>query len=46
MVVNVTKLSQNMKNKSLSSIEKYYRTEKWLIIIIRKYFNLEHYPSL
>ena len=45
MVVNVTRISQKMKNKSLMSIEKkYYRMrKKHLIIILKKCFNLENF---
>ena len=47
MVVSVTKIFQKMKSKSLLSIEKNIINEKkCFIIIIRKYFNLEHFPSL
>ena len=47
MVVNVTRISQKMKNKSLMSIEKkYYRMrKKHLIIILKKCFNLENVSS-
>ena len=39
MVVNVTKISQKMNNKSLLSIEKILQNEKKsYIIITRKYF--------
>ena len=45
--VNVTKVFQKMKNKSLLSIEKkYYRTKKGFFIIKREYFNLEKLVSL
>ena len=44
MVVNVTKISEKIKNKSLLSIEK--NKKKCHIIIIRKYFNLENFASL
>ena len=39
MAMNITKISQKMKNKSLISIEKkYYRMrKKCLIVIIREY---------
>ena len=44
MVVNVTKIPQKMKNRSLWSIEKILKNErKHFIIIIRKYFNLENF---
>ena len=45
MVVNVTRISQKMKNKGLMSIEKkYYRMrKKHLIIILKKCFNLENF---
>ena len=47
MVVNITKIFQKMKNKSLLRIEKnIIEWEKRFIIIIRKYFNLEGFPSL
>ena len=47
MVMNVTEISQNMKNKSLLSTEKILWNEKeYYIIIIRKYFNLENVASL
>ena len=47
MVMNVTEISQNMKNKSLLSTEKILWNEKeCYIIIIRKYFNLENIASL
>ena len=44
MVANVTKISQKMKNKSLLSIEKnIIESVKCLIIITKKYFNLENF---
>ena len=47
MVVSITKIFQKMKSKSLLSIEKNIINEKkCFIIIIRKYFNLEHFASL
>ena len=47
MVVNVTKIYQQMKKKSFLSIEKnIIEWEKCLIIIIRKCFNLENFASL
>ena len=43
MVVNVTKISQKMKNKS---IEKIFSIEKKrFTTIIKKYFNLENFAS-
>ena len=47
LVVNVTKISQNSKNKSMLNIEKNtIEWEKYHIIIIRKYFSLGNFPSL
>ena len=46
MLVNVRKISQNMKNKSLLSIEKNRIKKRRFIIIIREYFNLENFASL
>ena len=47
MVVKVTKISQNVKNKSFLSIEKkYYRTKKTLYYNYNKYFNHENFVSL
>ena len=47
VVVSVTKIFQKMKSKSLLSIEKNIINEKiCFIIIIRKYFSLEHFASL
>ena len=47
MVVNVTKISQQMKDKSLYSTEKIrFNEKKRLIIFIRKYFNFENFDSL
>ena len=47
MVVNITKISQKMKNKSLLSIEKNItESEKCHIVIVGKYFNLENFTSL
>ena len=44
--MNLTKISQKLKNKSLLSIEKnIIKWEKWLIIIIKKYFNLKNFAS-
>ena len=44
MVVNVTKISQKMKKRSLWSVEKILEDErKHFIMIIRKYFNLENF---
>ena len=46
MVVNVTKIFQEMKNKSLSSIEKDKRAlneKKGFIMVIRKYLHLENW---
>ena len=40
MVVNVAKISQKMKNKSLLNEKKRF------IIITRKYFNLENFAFL
>ena len=47
MVVNFTKISQNVKNKSFLSIEKkYYKTEKTFYYNYKKYFNHENFVSL
>ena len=47
MVLNVTKTSQKMKNKSLLSIEQILQDEKKrFVVIIEKYFNLENFASL
>ena len=47
MVVNVTKISQNVKNKSFLSIEKkYYKTKKTFYYNYKKYFNHENFVSL
>ena len=45
MVVNVIKVSQEMKNKSLLSIEKNI-IEREKRFIMRKCFNLENFASL
>ena len=46
MAVNLTKISQKMKNKSWLSIEKNtIEQEKRFIIIIKKHFNLENFGS-
>ena len=44
--MNVTKISQKMKNKILLGIEKIQNEKKCHIISIRKYFNLENFASL
>ena len=46
MIVNVTNISQKMKNKSLLSIKKQKNDKKCVIIIIIKYQNLENLDSL
>ena len=48
VVVNVTKISQKMKNINWLNIEKknLYNEKKCLTIIMRKYFNLENFVSL
>ena len=48
MLVNVTKISQNMIKVDRLSIEKNFikKEKKRLIIIIRKHFNLENFASL
>ena len=46
MVVNDTKISQKIKDKSLLSVEKSRIRKKCLIIILRKYFNIENFASL
>ena len=48
MVVNVTQISQSMKeNRLVEDRKKYYRMRKKCVdVIIRKYFNLENFASL
>ena len=47
MVMNATKISQKMKNKSLLRIEKMIKNEKKCYIMIeRKHFNLENFAFL
>ena len=48
IVVNITKVSQKMKNKGLLSIENniIQNEKKCFILIIRKCFNLENFASL
>ena len=47
MVMNATKISQKMKNKSLLRIEKMVKNEKKRYIMIeRKHFNLENFAFL
>ena len=48
MVVNVTKSSQKMEKINWFSIEKNIikMRKKYFIIMIRKYFDLEKFPSL
>ena len=47
MVVNVTKISEDGKNKLVEYRKKILQNEKkHFIIIIRKYFNLENFASL
>ena len=47
VAVNVTKISQKMKNKSLMSIEKnIIERVKTLYYDYKKYFNLENFASL
>ena len=46
LVVNVAKVSQEMKSKRLLSIEQKRNEKKCFIIIIKKYFNLENFAFL
>ena len=47
MIVNVVKISQKMKKINWLGIEKnVIKREKHFSVIIRKYFNLEHFDFL
>ena len=46
MTMNVTTISQKMKNNRLLNIEKILKNDKkYIIIIIIKYFNLKNFAS-
>ena len=46
MVVNVTKTSQNKKNKNLLNIKKNQDEKKRFDVITKNYFSIENFASL